>query len=271
MKTILPVLLFAGMAAGADEPAPAVSAPATVSKQAASKKSPSDMERIKYVLLARELLLEKYDANRDGVLDGQEKKNLLDDAAKKREEFRKNLFRRFDKDGDGKISKQEAEEMRTFLRKARQDRRASGVPALMPSPRQEAAKKTGEGEEKGRVSRRGGGSGVMPSVFMRMQSLIMEKYDANGNGRIDPEEAEKIREDAEELYNRKVAELLAKYDADGNGRIDPAEKETVRSGTQTDAANGEDETEELNFDEIDAFIKGRFEEELMEMLESGEG
>ncbi|HEV8255205.1 MAG TPA: EF-hand domain-containing protein [Vicinamibacteria bacterium] len=60
----------------------------------------------------RQWLLEKYDANHDGKLDEQERAAMRADRKAHREEF----LKRFDTDGDGKLSQSEREAMRAQLR-----------------------------------------------------------------------------------------------------------------------------------------------------------
>ena len=58
-------------------------------------------------------ILEKYDANKNGQLDPDEKAALERDREARRAEFMK----RFDTDGDGKLSDSEREAMREEMRK----------------------------------------------------------------------------------------------------------------------------------------------------------
>jgi hypothetical protein len=58
-------------------------------------------------------MLEKYDANKNGQLDAEEKEVARRDREARRAEFMK----RFDTDGDGKLSESERETMREEMRK----------------------------------------------------------------------------------------------------------------------------------------------------------
>ena len=41
---------------------------------------------------------------------------------------------------------------------------------------------------------------VAPGLFLLTRNMLMQKYDANGNGRIDPEEHAAVMKDAAALY-----------------------------------------------------------------------
>jgi Ca2+-binding EF-hand superfamily protein len=56
------------------------------------------------------------------------------------------------------------------------------------------------------------------------QAKMLEKYDANHNGVLDPEEKEAIKADRQS----RRAEMLKKYDTDGDGKLSPAEREAMR-------------------------------------------
>ncbi len=118
----------------------------------------------------RQELMKKFDKNGDGKLDDEERAALrkelaqrggLGGAALNREE----VMKKFDKNGNGKIDEDEREALRKFITEQRgQDRPVDGKPADRPA---------------NRVSR----------------EQLLEKYDANKNGQIDPEERQKAIED----------------------------------------------------------------------------
>lgn len=270
MKRILPVFLSAWAAAtlaGAAEPQAAGPAPGQDRPASMPPHGPDSAERLQFMLLARELLLERYDANRDGQLDDAEKAQLIKDADKAKNEARMRFIKRFDRNGDGKLSKEEVQEMRKVLKREHHDPAAADpVKRLLPPGPPREGK--GGGKREGVVRQVGKKRfEVRPSVVILMQGLVLAKYDANRNGRIDPDEYAAIRKDAETFYNQKTSELVALYDQDGDGRLDNAEKQAAR-----DKRDGQDqldptETDGLQFDDIDLFLRQSFEEELMEMLE----
>jgi len=57
---------------------------------------------------------------------------------------------------------------------------------------------------------------------------ILKRFDANGNGQIDPEEQQAADQARQELFQR----LHGKYDADCNGQLNDTEKATRRADLQ---------------------------------------
>ena len=61
-----------------------------------------------------------------------------------------------------------------------------------------------------------------------MKARVLEKYDYNGNGVLDPEELKALKEDNDATIKRakeRMLELLDRYDLNKNGRLDPEERE----------------------------------------------
>jgi Ca2+-binding EF-hand superfamily protein len=64
------------------------------------------------------------------------------------------------------------------------------------------------------------------------QARILERYDANHNGVLDPEEKAAMQADREARHKEREARLLAKYDTNHNGVLDPEEKEAAKKDFQ---------------------------------------
>ncbi len=124
-------------------------------------------------------VLEKYDANKNGQLDADEKADFERDREARRAEF----IKRFDKDGDGQLNEAEKEAARAEY------------------PRM------GHGRH-GR----------------EMHGRMLEKYDANKNGQLDPEENAAFERDREARH----AEMLKRFDNDGDGKLSESEREAMR-------------------------------------------
>jgi len=63
-----------------------------------------------------------------------------------------------------------------------------------------------------------------------IKAKVLEKYDFNGNGVLDPEELKALKEDNDALIKRakeRVLERLERYDLNKNGRLDPEEREMM--------------------------------------------
>jgi len=58
----------------------------------------------------------------------------------------------------------------------------------------------------------------------RSQGRILEKYDANKNGQLDPEEKAVFEKDRE----ARRAEFMKKFDTDGDGQLNDTEKQAMR-------------------------------------------
>jgi Ca2+-binding EF-hand superfamily protein len=56
------------------------------------------------------------------------------------------------------------------------------------------------------------------------QAKMLERFDANHNGTIDPEEREAMKAQRE----ARRAEMLKKYDTDGDGKLSDSEREALR-------------------------------------------
>jgi hypothetical protein len=127
----------------------------------------------------RGAVLEKYDANHNGQLDPDEQAALDRDREARREEF----VKRFDTDGDGKLSEAEKEAAR------------------------EQFPRMGHGRH-GR----------------EMHGRMLERYDANKNGQLDPDEKAAFDRDREV----RRAEFMRRFDKDGDGKLSDSEREAMR-------------------------------------------
>jgi hypothetical protein len=56
------------------------------------------------------------------------------------------------------------------------------------------------------------------------QGRILEKYDANKNGVLDPEEKDAIERD----HEARRAEMLKRFDTDGDGKLSDTERQAMR-------------------------------------------
>jgi len=67
----------------------------------------------------------------------------------------------------------------------------------------------------------------------RPRSKTLEKYDKNGNGKLDDDELEQLKKDRQ-------AELLKKYDKNGDGKLDKSERDAaVAEGKKSRRATDE--------------------------------
>ena len=165
------------------------------------------------------------------------------------------LTKRFDRDGDGRLNEQERQVMRQEMQK-----RASTDTANRPS-REEVIKKydrNGDGRLDARelaamrsqMARTRDGAGNRPSGNNRPggdNRAMIERFDTNKNGRLDPPEQQKMREALQQRQTDKPSQsqrpaqagdrssganrqqALQRFDANGNGRLDPEELQKARA------------------------------------------
>ncbi len=169
-------------------------------------------EQVAMRIMVRQLLLERYDANQDGQLNGEERRRLMEDAHAARRQQALTFIRRFDADGDGRLSPEERENMQQAVQERRRSQTAEKEPAAdtPPPPHPRARRHHGRPphmDKDGRV------------IAFMVHQLTMDAYDADKNGILDTTESERLRADGASLYATREAELLALHDADKDGRL----------------------------------------------------
>lgn len=161
------------------------------------------------MIVGEELVLAKYDTDKDGKLSDEEIAVLQADVKKAQEAKKAAILKKFDKDGDGKLSKEE--------RKAMQEEWLKDHP--------EAAKRMEE----------------MKARQEARKAEMLKKYDKDGDGKLSDEEKKAMREDwaknhpeaakrMEEMKARHeayVADMIKKFDKDGDGKLSPEELQAI--------------------------------------------
>lgn len=207
-------------------------------------------------LLLRQLILDKYGTEGCDALTDEQKAQLRKDAREARIKARREFAKRFDKDGDGKYSPEEFRTLRErskapFPRKGRPPHRGRHGQDR-PSPSAMVDVKT-LGEKQFRVA---------PGLMLLTRNLLVEKYDVNKNGILDPTEHELVRKDAQELYQKLWQSLLDAHDVDQDGQLSPVEREQALASSHEDAPVGMDGSYE-DEDLIDLFIQANMSEVLL--------
>lgn len=164
------------------------------------------------MMLIRQLLLDNYDLDGNGLIEGEERKRLLRDAANARDEAMRSLLKKFDLDGDGKLNTTEYEELLKHIRPQRRARMRH----------RQAEKNAPEGDHCPMPPQRGGPLALLTS------KLILDKYDTNGNGTLEPNELQSFMNDARNLFEERRKELLDRFDANQDGTFTPEEAETAK-------------------------------------------
>lgn len=176
-------------------------------------------------MLVRHLVLQRYDADKNGHLDRAERENL-------RQETREALHRqatavaaKFDHDKDGMLSPEEREEMRHSFRHHKKHQ--EGRP-MSPHPRADKHDdKPGKPYRKHRGHRRMG-KFAREMAFISHR-LMLQEYDADTSGQLEEQEMTLCRQDAAKLYDRRKNELLKRFDADQDGQLSEEEYNYARA------------------------------------------
>jgi Ca2+-binding EF-hand superfamily protein len=175
----------------------------------------------------RQKLLEKFDANGDGTLTGQELQNAqaallkqfgagLGAAGINLDELKK----RFDTDGDGKLNQQEQAAAMAAFQRARANGGAAGGAA--PS-----------GNATGTPA--GGGFGDLPAAEGkggRGRETMIKRFDKDGDGKLNDEEKAEAQKALKgkkgEARPAKLTEAMKKFDADGDGKLSEEERAAAK-------------------------------------------
>ena len=226
---------------------------------------PSRADRLAQLLMIRDIILKKYDTNGDDVIDAGEKKILLKDAEENRQEARRKFIEKFDLDKDGKLSVEEKKKLHDQFKQQRQaaevhfrqeDRNEAGTAGKKTHPRPVGENGRDvlppppiprivvENSHKKKFL-------VRPSLFLLAQSLILKKYDSDGDG----------------VYADKAKAMLALYDKDGDGLLSDEERKAALESIRRIREKQEDDSADM--DDIDLFIQETYDTELMESLEEG--
>lgn len=242
---------------------------------------PSRVDRLAQLLMIRDIILKKYDTNGDGVIDAGEKKILLKDAEENRQEARRKFIEKFDLDKDGKLSVEEKKKLHDQFKQQRQaaevhfrqeDRNEAGTAGKKTHPRPVGENGRDvlppppiprivvENSHKKKFL-------VRPSLFLLAQSLILKKYDSDGDGVLSRDEVDVVIRDSRKLYADKAKAMLALYDKDGDGLLSDEERKAALESIRRIREKQEDDSADM--DDIDLFIQETYDTELMESLEEG--
>ncbi len=138
------------------------------------------------MMLMHDLVLQKYDADKDGKLSDGEKAALKADADKIRDARKQERLAKWDKDGDGKLSDEEKAAMKA-------DREANAPEGKGPK---------GEGKHPRKPGKHGAHA-PLPGMREIGHQLLMEKYDADKDGKLSESERAAVKADADALRKAK--------------------------------------------------------------------
>ncbi|MBQ3241138.1 MAG: hypothetical protein IJB00_08170 [Akkermansia sp.] len=173
----------------------------------------------------RKMMLEKFDANKDGQLDDAEKAAAKAAFEAKRAEmkaaFEKKMLEKFDADKDGQLNDAEKAAAKAEFEKMRAER----------GPK--CGKRGHHGPKRPCCGGPRGGRHMDPARCAVMHDLVKEKYDADKNGQLDEAEKAAFKADVDKKRGEMKAafenKMLEKFDANKDGQLDDAEKAAAKA------------------------------------------
>ena len=177
----------------------------------------------------RKLILEAFDANHDGHLTGAEREAANRSLAagkvpgleRRRDEGggsgkgiadRREEIKKYDKDGDGKLSDTERRAMAEAYRIQREEELKAGKGGAGPGGQGR------EGENKGENARSGRGG------------EFIQKYDKDGDGKLNDDERRAMFED---IQKKRREETFRRFDKNGDGKITGDERAALDEQAKT--------------------------------------
>ena len=88
------------------------------------------------------------------------------------------------------------------------------------------------------------------------KAVMLQKYDQNGDGKLDDQEKATLKADMKAKHAAKKAEMLAKYDANKDGKLDPSER-AVMKNERAEAAFKKLDTDGNGSISLDEFKAGK--------------
>ena len=156
------------------------------------------------------------------------------------------FIKKFDKDGDGKLSESERE----AAKKAAAKRGNKGQPSdpRKPGPDRQALLKKFDKDGDGKLNtaeqaalrsamqKKRGPAEKGPGKGRPNMKQLLAKYDTNGDGKLDAKERAKIKKPAprpeternKQTNQERQQKLLQRFDKDGDGELSPAERRAMK-------------------------------------------
>jgi Ca2+-binding EF-hand superfamily protein len=182
----------------------------------------------------RKYLVERFDANEDGVVEGEEQSMLSEEfggrpnAERHRPPLRpfinigrqlrlSLLLKLYDSDASGELDETERALLEADLT-ARCEQRMETLLATFD------ADGSGELED----SEWDAAKAAIRERFAARRAEFVAEFDLDADGELNPEERLAARESRVEAHQTERAELFAEFDLDGNGELNPEEQEALR-------------------------------------------
>lgn len=158
-------------------------------------------------------ILAKFDKDGDGKLSDDERKAMREDWSKNHPEItekmkekrqqqlrqhREEMIKKFDTDGDGKLSDDERNAMRESMKKDH----PNGHKGQGPKGKRGQRSERPDGGPRGESPHKGAGQPI-PGAGILIESLVVAKYDKDGDGKLSEEETAVLIEDAKAARQQK--------------------------------------------------------------------
>ncbi len=180
----------------------------------------------------RKVMLEKFDANKDGQLDDSEKAAAKAAFEAKRAEmkaaFEKKMLEKFDANKDGQLDDSEKAAAKAEFEKMRAERRGK------------CGKRGHRGPKRPCCGGRRGHRHMSPEQKAECRAKFMEKFDANKDGQLDDAEKAAVKANFEakraEMKAAFEKKMLEKFDANKDGQLDDSEKAAAKAAFEAKRA-----------------------------------
>lgn len=174
----------------------------------------------------REEAVRKFDANGDGKITGEERAALAEQARGNMEAAALNWgLRDFDADGDGRLDEKEAAAGEEYGRKIMNVGEQFG---------QRMMDRDGDGQISDEERREAGAQ--MREAGLKLMGQATRYLDADGDGTISSEERKDFQQKATTGMIRYMENFGLRYDRNRDGRLDEAERQQVLEGVRTNWA-----------------------------------
>ncbi len=175
----------------------------------------------------RSEMMARYDTDRDGKLSEAERKAMLQDRAGAWQKMQKRLrMRLFDEDGDGRINEEEKARQREFGEQFQQVANEMRLRMFDVDGDGQISK-----EERSLVQKE------MMIVGIRVMIRSRRLMDGDGDGKVSAKEQSEFQARMAENFGTWVEGFSDMYDVDGNGRFDDEERGNLIQGIRGELDN----------------------------------
>ncbi len=169
-------------------------------------------------------MLEKFDANKDGQLDEQEKAAMKAEFEAHHAEMKQKMLEKFDANKDGQLDDQEKEAMKAEFEARRSEKPGCGK---HKGPRPGCCGKPEGGKPE--CGKKGPCPHGPHACKGDMHKKMLEKFDADKDGQLNDEEKAAMKAEFEARHAEMKQKMLEKFDANKDGQLDDQEKAAMKA------------------------------------------